>query len=83
MESTIGDVGEDFVCLYLDGDNDSDKAFLELLVTPSKFTRYEMIRNSADSYTLCITKPPQRQRKVAKRSHNSRKPKLAKLAVEG
>lgn len=66
MKCDIGDVGEDFVCLYLDGDNNSEKSFLELLITPSKFSKYEMDRNLAGTYTLCITRPLQKQRKVTK-----------------
>jgi hypothetical protein len=73
MECKIGDVGEDFVCLYLDGEDYAEKSFLELLVNPSKFSRYELVRNAADSYTLCITKPlPPRRRKIVKR-HTTQK----------
>ena len=66
MKGTIGNVGEGFVCLYLDGENDAEKSFLEMLVH-GRLNEYEMVRNAADSYTLCITEPPQKTRKVAKR----------------
>lgn len=82
MKCEIGDVGEGYVCMYLDGENYSEKSFLELLISPSKFSRYEMVRNAANTFTLCITKPPQRQRQVTKRSHNSAIVPCSRWAVD-
>jgi len=65
MKCEIGDVGMDFVCFYLDGDNDSEKAFLEALMH-SNLTKTEIIRNGADTWTLAFTPPPQKRRRIAK-----------------
>ncbi|MCP3683544.1 MAG: hypothetical protein GY861_12725 [bacterium] len=64
MKCKIGDVGENFVCLYLDGENDSEKAFLETLMH-STLTDTTLMRNGMDAWTLAF-KPPDAMIKARK-----------------
>jgi len=65
MKCEVGDVGEDYVCFYLDGDNDVEKAFLESLLH-SRLTNTSLFRNGGDTWTLAFTPPPQKRRRIVK-----------------
>jgi len=69
MKCDVGDSSDDFICLYLTGENYPEQAFLESLVY-GPFRRCEMVRNAAEAHTLIFSRPPQRpprkRRKVAK-----------------
>ena len=65
MKCDVGDVGEDYVCFYLDGEDDTEKAFLESLVH-SRLTKASIFRNGGDTWTLAFTPPPQKRRRIVK-----------------